>query len=274
MSKAITLILIVALLLSSTLSCDARSITTIPKAATSAPTTITVVTKSENKDDVDESCEGLSHEYMGSSLRRSPRGCAEQAQFSEPCSIMEVPIEVNVHAWKVRLDCLPTMIHISCRGLSHLPGNPGLNVVFFSEDLRSWCLLIPSAEKKEGGQFTCEMDCTTPAVVRREFTPPSEEGVRVQNINVSQNVRRCLLPCFSATAGSANRFPLTVEPRIQTVAAVDVRNTSDRNHIPISRVFDRFRNMRATSDQAEYMTQTASCSRRLAVVDSGNHGSV
>ncbi|GJX19896.1 hypothetical protein Tco_0222573, partial [Tanacetum coccineum] len=108
------------------------------------------------------------------------------------------------------------------------------------------------------------------AVVRREFTPPFEEGVRAQNIGVSQNVRRCLLPCFSAAAGSSNRFPPTVEPRIQTVAAVDVRNTSDRNCIPISRVF----NMRATSDQAEYMTQTASCSRPLAVVDSRNRGSV
>nr|GEW36091.1 hypothetical protein [Tanacetum cinerariifolium] len=154
MSKAITLILIVALLLSSTLSYDARSITTIPKAATSAPTTtITVVTKSENKDAVDESCEAkriklfhrivtnisvaskLSHEYMGSSLHRSPRGGAEQAQFSELCSIVEgtflpvmrdrwvwtlegsIPIKVNVYAWKVTLDCLPTRIDISCRGM-------------------------------------------------------------------------------------------------------------------------------------------------------------
>ncbi|GKE10393.1 hypothetical protein Tco_1413944, partial [Tanacetum coccineum] len=111
-------------------------------------------------------------------------------------------------------------------------------------------------------------------IVWREFTPPSEEGVHVQNIGVSQNVRRCLLPCFSAAAGSANRFPLTLEPLIQTVVVVDVRNTSDRNYIPISRVFDRFRNIRATSDQAEYTTETASCSRPLAVVDSGNHGSV
>ncbi|PWA76367.1 phytosulfokine 3 [Artemisia annua] len=63
MSKAITLFLIVALLLSSTLSYDARPIKTIPKAATSAPTTTTtIVTKSENKDDVDETCEGVRKE--------------------------------------------------------------------------------------------------------------------------------------------------------------------------------------------------------------------
>ncbi|GJX10422.1 hypothetical protein Tco_0200281, partial [Tanacetum coccineum] len=90
------------------------------------------------------------------------------------------------------------------------------------------------------------------AVVRREFTPPFEE----------------------VAAASANRFPLTVEPRIQTVAAVDARNTADINCVPISKIFDRFRNVRATSDHAEYMSQTACCSRPLAVVDNGNRGSV
>nr|GEX84239.1 RNA-directed DNA polymerase, eukaryota, reverse transcriptase zinc-binding domain protein [Tanacetum cinerariifolium] len=106
----------------------------------------------------------LSHEDMGSSLRRSPRGGAEQAQFSDMCAIVEgtfiavmrdrwvwtldgsgefsvasvrrllddsllpevssktrwinaVPIKVNVHAWKVSLDCLPTRINISRRGI-------------------------------------------------------------------------------------------------------------------------------------------------------------
>ncbi|GJT23250.1 retrotransposon protein, putative, ty1-copia subclass [Tanacetum coccineum] len=107
------------------------------------------------------------------------------------------------------------------------------------------------------------------AVVRREFTPPFEEGLHDQNIGVSRNVRMCLLPCFSAAAASDNRFPPTVESRIQTVAVVDVRNNADRNCVPVSRVFDRFRNVRATSDRAEYI-----CSRPLAAVDSGNRGSV
>ncbi|GKG20158.1 hypothetical protein Tco_0379959, partial [Tanacetum coccineum] len=84
----------------------------------------------------------------------------------------------------------------------------------------------------------------------------------------------CLLPCFSAAAAIANRFPPTVESRIQTVTVVDVRNNADRNCVPVSRVFDRFRNVRATSDRAEYMSQTAYCSRPLAVVDNGNRGSV
>ncbi|GKG08490.1 RNA-directed DNA polymerase, eukaryota, partial [Tanacetum coccineum] len=31
--------------------------------------------------------------------------------------IKAVPIKVNVHAWKVRLDCLPTRLNISRRGI-------------------------------------------------------------------------------------------------------------------------------------------------------------
>ncbi|GKB93496.1 RNA-directed DNA polymerase, eukaryota [Tanacetum coccineum] len=30
---------------------------------------------------------------------------------------MEVPIKINIHAWKVRLDCLPTRLNLSSRGL-------------------------------------------------------------------------------------------------------------------------------------------------------------
>ncbi|GJX42078.1 RNA-directed DNA polymerase, eukaryota, reverse transcriptase zinc-binding domain protein [Tanacetum coccineum] len=31
--------------------------------------------------------------------------------------IKAVPIKVNIHAWKVKLDCLPTRLNISCRGM-------------------------------------------------------------------------------------------------------------------------------------------------------------
>ncbi|GJY85526.1 RNA-directed DNA polymerase, eukaryota, reverse transcriptase zinc-binding domain protein [Tanacetum coccineum] len=72
------------------------------------------------------------------SFRRAPRGGAEQSQFEllkekvEGCTLVdmkdrwvssktrwikEVLIKVNVHAWKVKLDCLPTRLNISRRGL-------------------------------------------------------------------------------------------------------------------------------------------------------------
>ncbi|KAI3726377.1 hypothetical protein L1987_66174 [Smallanthus sonchifolius] len=55
MSRVMTIILIVVLLLS-TLSYAARPMVTLPKTATA---TTTVVTKSENKDDIEETCEGV-----------------------------------------------------------------------------------------------------------------------------------------------------------------------------------------------------------------------
>ncbi|GJV77133.1 ribonuclease H-like domain-containing protein [Tanacetum coccineum] len=107
----------------------------------------------------------LSYENVGYSLRRVPRGGAEQVQFLESLAnvkgislaamrdmwawslkgsgefsvasvrkliddrmlpevspktrwIIVVPIKVNVHVWKVRLDCLPTMLNISRRGMN------------------------------------------------------------------------------------------------------------------------------------------------------------
>ncbi|GJV74022.1 RNA-directed DNA polymerase, eukaryota, reverse transcriptase zinc-binding domain protein [Tanacetum coccineum] len=71
----------------------------------------------------------MSHENVGFSLRRIPRGegsrefmVASVRRLIDECWLSEVstktrwinvvPIKVNVHAWKVRLDCLPTRLDI------------------------------------------------------------------------------------------------------------------------------------------------------------------
>ncbi|GJR85158.1 RNA-directed DNA polymerase, eukaryota, reverse transcriptase zinc-binding domain protein [Tanacetum coccineum] len=76
----------------------------------------------------------LSHCGLAFSFRRNPRGGVEQAQFdllkdkveddvllpdvtTKTRWIKVVPIKVNVHAWKVKLDCLPTRFNISRRGM-------------------------------------------------------------------------------------------------------------------------------------------------------------
>ncbi|GKC75973.1 RNA-directed DNA polymerase, eukaryota [Tanacetum coccineum] len=108
--------------------------------------------------------EKMSHENLGFSLRRDPRGGIEQEQFGQLLTNVEgtvlanmcdrwvwskegsgefsvasvrrmiddrwlpnvsaktrwtsvVPIKINVHAWKVRLNCLPTRLNISRRGM-------------------------------------------------------------------------------------------------------------------------------------------------------------
>ncbi|GKA81636.1 RNA-directed DNA polymerase, eukaryota, reverse transcriptase zinc-binding domain protein [Tanacetum coccineum] len=107
----------------------------------------------------------LGQDSLGSSLRRAPRGGAEQSQFNALRKFSEnivladsrdmwswslegsgdfsvasvrrvidekllpsvssktrwlnaVPIKVNIHAWKVKLDCLPTRLNISRRGMN------------------------------------------------------------------------------------------------------------------------------------------------------------
>nr|GFA25609.1 RNA-directed DNA polymerase, eukaryota [Tanacetum cinerariifolium] len=85
----------------------------------------------------------LGQDSLGLSLRRAPRVGAEQSQFnalqmiSEVASVRRVidekilpsvsskirwvnavPIKVNIHAWKVKLDCLPTRLNISRHGMN------------------------------------------------------------------------------------------------------------------------------------------------------------
>ncbi|GJX08163.1 RNA-directed DNA polymerase, eukaryota, reverse transcriptase zinc-binding domain protein [Tanacetum coccineum] len=79
----------------------------------------------------------MSHENVGYSLHRIPRGDIKQVQFLEFLASMEgvalvdmrdsfdqnsldkcCDIEVNVHAWKVRLDCLHTRFNISRQGMN------------------------------------------------------------------------------------------------------------------------------------------------------------
>ncbi|GJS57698.1 RNA-directed DNA polymerase, eukaryota, reverse transcriptase zinc-binding domain protein [Tanacetum coccineum] len=83
----------------------------------------------------------LLQESLSWSFRRAPRSGVEQAQLTDLTTYVEgvvlgnsrdrwilevstqtrwikaVPIKVNIHAWKVRLDCLPTRLNISRRGI-------------------------------------------------------------------------------------------------------------------------------------------------------------
>ncbi|GKD31094.1 RNA-directed DNA polymerase, eukaryota, reverse transcriptase zinc-binding domain protein [Tanacetum coccineum] len=80
----------------------------------------------------------LAHTRLVSSFRREPRGGVEHSQLVVLLATVEgvvlidmrdrwvstktrwikaMPIKVNVHAWKMRLDCLPTRLNISQRGM-------------------------------------------------------------------------------------------------------------------------------------------------------------
>nr|GEZ74631.1 hypothetical protein [Tanacetum cinerariifolium] len=67
----------------------------------------------------------LSHGGLEFSFRRNPRGGVKQAQLellkekgtTNTRWIKAMPIKINVHAWKVKHDCLLTRVNISRRGM-------------------------------------------------------------------------------------------------------------------------------------------------------------
>ncbi|GKA82463.1 hypothetical protein Tco_0789211, partial [Tanacetum coccineum] len=141
-----------------------------------------------------------------------------------------------------------------------------------------------------------EMQCTTPTddyrfnfdsvrpLVRPEFTPPIEEvslrckalAADVENVAATRNVKR---PLFTVgNLDTADRDALMITDSTLTLCkalAADVENvsatrnvkrplftvgnhdTADRDAVPISRVFDHFRNMCMDNIQADSMTQTS-----------------
>ena len=58
-----------------------------------------------------------SGEFSVSSVRNLIDGFMLPEVSSKTRWIKEVPIKVNVHAWKVKIDCLPTRLNISRRGM-------------------------------------------------------------------------------------------------------------------------------------------------------------
>ncbi|GKB65097.1 hypothetical protein Tco_0921283 [Tanacetum coccineum] len=55
--------------------------------------------------------------FSVSSIRQAIDDSRLPVVSSQTRWIMEVPIKINIHAWKVRLDCLPTRLNLSSRGL-------------------------------------------------------------------------------------------------------------------------------------------------------------
>ncbi|GKD39123.1 RNA-directed DNA polymerase, eukaryota [Tanacetum coccineum] len=63
----------------------------------------------------------MNHSNLVYSFRREPRKLLDDKMLpkitSKTCWIKAMPIKVNVHAWKVKIDCLQTRINISRRGM-------------------------------------------------------------------------------------------------------------------------------------------------------------
>nr|GEX02432.1 hypothetical protein [Tanacetum cinerariifolium] len=85
-----------------------------------------------------------------------------------------------------------------------------------------------------------------------KFIPPLEEVspncmalvVDVEGLGVSRNVMRRLLAGHYSITMDASMILETVELHVGPAYIFENHSTTDRNSVPISRVFDHFRNMR------------------------------
>ncbi|GJS61633.1 hypothetical protein Tco_0656417 [Tanacetum coccineum] len=66
----------------------------------------------------------------------------------------------------------------------------------------------------------------------------------VEGVGVSRNVKRHLLASHSSITMNVNMISETAELHVSPAYIIENRDTADRNSVPISRVFDHFRNMR------------------------------
>ncbi|GJV74120.1 hypothetical protein Tco_1494115 [Tanacetum coccineum] len=115
--------------------------------------------------------------------------------------------------------------------------------------------------------FNAEFEMPTSADVLREFTPTLEEVSPVckrsssttplshayverckvptadaQNASVGRNVQICLLKSHSGMPINASGILGTTKPHLGPAGTIGNHDTADRNCVPISRFFDRFRN--------------------------------
>ncbi|GKD49579.1 hypothetical protein Tco_1278555, partial [Tanacetum coccineum] len=73
----------------------------------------------------------------------------------------------------------------------------------------------------------------------------------IQDAGSCRNVRRCLLPTFSSMCTNASELPASTEPAYSNENC----GPSYRHCIPISTVFERFRNMPAANVESDSMSR-------------------
>nr|GEU45842.1 hypothetical protein [Tanacetum cinerariifolium] len=105
----------------------------------------------------------------------------------------------------------------------------------------------------------------TSSSVEQKFTTPAEKDVHVerykepaksiQDVGSCRNVRRRLLPTFSSMSANASKIPSSIEPHTESAYTNENNGPPYRHCIPISTVFERFRNMFAANIESDYMSR-------------------
>ncbi|GKD23254.1 hypothetical protein Tco_1224957, partial [Tanacetum coccineum] len=77
----------------------------------------------------------------------------------------------------------------------------------------------------------------------------------IRDAGSCRNVRRRLLPTFSSMSANASELPASIEPHTEPAHTNENCSPPNRHCIPISTVFERFRNMPATNVESDSMSQ-------------------
>ncbi|GKE35094.1 RNA-directed DNA polymerase, eukaryota, partial [Tanacetum coccineum] len=192
-----------------------------------------------------------SGEFSVASIRRLIDDQRLLTVDSKTLWIKSVPLKVNILAWKIKLEALPTRFNISRRGIeidSILCPLCDCEVMFSGSILSLKCRWFSSRE---------HVDITgTSSDVERKFTTPIEKGCR--------NVRRRLLPTFSSMSANASEFPASIKPHTEPAYSIENCGLPYRHCIPILTVFERFRNMSAAHVESNSMSRLGVGKRLLS----------
>ncbi|GJU55427.1 hypothetical protein Tco_1229141 [Tanacetum coccineum] len=77
-----------------------------------------------------------------------------------------------------------------------------------------------------------------------------------QDVGVSRSVRRRLLTSYSSMPINVRMFLETAETHVGSAYTIENRCSTDKNCVPISTIFDHFRNIRASNIEADYAPRT------------------
>ncbi|GKA44466.1 hypothetical protein Tco_0737190 [Tanacetum coccineum] len=99
----------------------------------------------------------------------------------------------------------------------------------------------------------------TSSGVEQKVKTPVEKGIvlaeSIRDAGSCRNVRRRLLPTFSSMSANANELQASIKPHTEPAHTNENCGPPNRHCIPISTVFERFRNMPAANVESDSMSR-------------------
>ncbi|GJX80187.1 hypothetical protein Tco_0328336 [Tanacetum coccineum] len=96
------------------------------------------------------------------------------------------------------------------------------------------------------------MQCRMTDVHRGRYEVPAES---IRDVGFCRNVRRRLLPTFLIVSANASGLPASIDPHTEPADTNENCSPPNRHCIPISTVFERFRNLPTANVESDSMSR-------------------